>query len=98
METFITVLPTGWRRKSAGIEITLLSPYVLWTICVCVCVCVCAAAVAGEGGDVGGRQRVHCGRRLHAVLSTQQQTRSPAQRQTSRPGRHPTAALLTLPG
>ena len=30
-KTFITVLPTRWRRKPAGIEITLLSPYVTLT-------------------------------------------------------------------
>ena len=27
-KTFIRVLPTSWRRKPAGIEITPLSPYV----------------------------------------------------------------------
>jgi len=28
-KTFLRVLPTRWRRKPAGVEITSLSPYVL---------------------------------------------------------------------
>ena len=33
-KTFIRVLPTRWRRKSAGNDITSLSPYE-WPTCVC---------------------------------------------------------------
>ena len=36
-QTFIRVLPTRWRRKPAGIDITSLSPYALLLILLCIC-------------------------------------------------------------
>ena len=36
-QTFLRVLPTRWRRKPAGIEITSLSPYVYKFVCMYMC-------------------------------------------------------------